>query len=155
CGKWLEGVLAKMKAHREKIDFCLLAGDLAENGKAEELAAVRDLFQTLAVPVHIVIGNHDYRTQQDRKPFEELFPKSFNYHFEHRGWQFVALDPPAGVRYTKTVVQPATLRWLDDVLPKLDKKRPTVLFTHFPLGPKVTNRPTNADDLLERFKGHN
>lgn len=154
-GKWLEGVLAKMKGHAEKIDFCLLAGDLAEKGTAAELAPVRDLFQTLKLPVHVVIGNHDYVTQEDRKPYEQLFPNALNYHFEHRGWQFVGLDTSEGLRWQKTAVQPATLRWLDESVPKLDRKKPTVVFTHFPLGPTVTNRPTNADDVLARFKEHN
>ena len=59
------------------------------------------------------------------------------------------------MRYTQTTIQPATLRWLDDLLPKLDPRRPTVVFTHFPLGPKVTHRPLNADEVLKRFKEHN
>ncbi|HEY7118694.1 MAG TPA: hypothetical protein VH475_19040, partial [Tepidisphaeraceae bacterium] len=31
----------------------------------------------------------------------------------------------------------------------------TLLVTHFPQGPKVTNRSLNADDLLDRFKPYN
>src|SRR5262249_37515048 len=87
--------------------------------------------------------------------YGEHFPDRINYHFEHGGWQFVCLDTSDGVRYTKTLVQPATLKWLDDTLPKLDKAKPTVVLTHFPLGPDVTNRPTNADEVLKRFLGHN
>jgi predicted phosphodiesterase len=155
CGDWLEGVLGQMKKHHEKIDFCLLAGDLAEHGKTEELAPVRDLFKSLKMPVHVVIGNHDYRTQEDRKPYEDLYPKSINFQFEHRGWLFLGLDTSEGLRYQKTSVQPHTLRWLNDTLPKLNQKQPLVVFTHFPLGPKVTNRPTNADAVLEHFKEHN
>ena len=40
-------------------------------------------------------------------------------------------------RTTREEIPPAQwpeLRWLDDHLPKLDKKSPLVLFTHFPLG---------------------
>jgi len=155
CGAWLEGVIAQMKKHTEKIDFCLIAGDLTENGKAEELIPVRDLFKGLGMPVHVVIGNHDYRTQEDRKAYEEAFPKSINYRFEHRGWHFLGLDTSEGLRYQKTSVQPHTLRWLEETLPKVDKKQPAVVFTHFPLGPKVTYRPTNADAVLEHFKEHN
>ena len=43
----------------------------------------------------------------------------------------------------------------DAAVPKLDRKKPTVVFTHFPLGEKVTYRPTNADALLGRFADHN
>src|SRR4051794_17215381 len=66
CGKWLEGVVARMKALPHGPDFCLLAGDLAEHGTAAQLAAVRDLFKRLGVPVHVVIGNHDWRKNDDR-----------------------------------------------------------------------------------------
>jgi 3',5'-cyclic AMP phosphodiesterase CpdA len=155
CGKWLERVLRRMKAHAEKIDFCLLAGDLSDHGRAEELAAVRDLFKGLGVPSHVVIGNHDYRTQDDRKAYEDLFPLSFNYSFEHRGWQVIGLDTSEGLHYQKTKVQAPTLRWLDENVPKLDRKRPTVVFTHFPMGPRVNSRPLNADDVLARFTDHN
>jgi predicted MPP superfamily phosphohydrolase len=155
CGTWLEGVIKQMKRHPEKIDFCLLAGDLAEHGKAAELAPVRELFKTLSIPTHVVIGNHDYLTQEDRRPFEELFPQRLNYHFEHHGWQFVALDTSHGQRSQNTMIQPHTLRWLDETVSKLDRKRPLIVFTHFPLGPLVFGRPKNAAKVLERFKDYN
>jgi 3',5'-cyclic AMP phosphodiesterase CpdA len=154
CGPWFEGLVRHLKARPEPIDFCLLAGDLAERGKPEQFAPVRDIFRALGRPVHVVIGNHDYRTAEDRRPFEEAFPSSLNHHFDHKGWQFVGLDTSEG---TKAVVaaQPPTLQWLDATLPRLDGKRPTVVFTHFPLGPMVICRVTNAGDVLGRFKDYN
>jgi len=156
CGVWLEGVVRHMKAHPH-VEFCLLAGDLTEHGRREDLAAVRDIFTGLGLPTYVVIGNHDYRAQsnQDRSAYEALFPKRLNYFFKHRGWQFVGLDTSEGLRYEGTTIQAATFQWLDQHLPKLDKKRPTVIFTHFPLGPDVTYRPKNADDLLDRFRPYN
>ena len=41
------------------------------------------------------------------------------------------------------------------MLPRLDKKRPLVVFTHFPWGLLVPLRSTNADAVLERFQEHN
>jgi hypothetical protein len=154
CGPWFERLIKQIQALPHTLDFCLLVGDLAENGKTEQLAPVRDHFKGLKMPVHVVVGNHDYQTHDDRKPFEELFPRSINYHFEHQGWQFVGLDSSHGMR-PKVAVQEPTLRWLNDTLPKLDKKRPTVIFTHFPLGPLVVYRATNADEVLARFKEFN
>jgi 3',5'-cyclic AMP phosphodiesterase CpdA len=49
-----------MKAHAEQPEFCLVVGDLAENGKPTELGPVRDLLKTLGIPAYAVIGNHDY-----------------------------------------------------------------------------------------------
>jgi 3',5'-cyclic-AMP phosphodiesterase len=155
CGRWLEDVIRRMNAHKEKPDFCLVAGDLAEHGRKEQLAAMRDLLKTLAMPAHVVIGNHDYLTQTDRKAFEELYPDRLNYKFEHAGWQFVALDTTEGQKTRNTTIHPATLKWLDEKLPKLDKQKPTAIFTHFPMGQWVIGRPENATKLVERFKEYN
>jgi predicted phosphodiesterase len=155
CGKWFGGVLKQMKGHAEKIDFCLLAGDLSEHGRPEQLAAMRDLLKTFGTPVHVVIGNHDYLTQTDRRAYEDLFPRRLNYQFDHRRWQFIGLDTTEGQNARNTTIHEDTLRWLDDTLPKLDKKRPTVVFTHFPIGPWVIGRPNNAAALLDRFKEYN
>jgi 3',5'-cyclic AMP phosphodiesterase CpdA len=153
CGRWLEGAVAQMK--KEQAEFCLIAGDLTEKGELAHLAAVRDLFKPLDLPIHVQIGNHDYASQTDRSGYEKIFPNQINYWFPHRGWQFVGLDTSDGLRYEKTSIQEPTFRWLDDNLRKLDKERPTAIFTHFPLGDRVTYRPLNADALLERFKPFN
>jgi 3',5'-cyclic AMP phosphodiesterase CpdA len=155
CTNYLAGAFQQMKSQREKPEFLLVIGDLVDNGKPEQLGAVRDLIKDFGLPVYAVIGNHDYRVQDDRKSYEELFPGRLNYHFEHKGWQFLGLDSTDGVRYKDVAAPDATLRFLDGTLPKLDRKKPTVVFTHFPLGPKVNNRLTNADAVLERFKDHN
>jgi 3',5'-cyclic AMP phosphodiesterase CpdA len=104
--------------------------------------------------VRVVVGNHDHRTQTDRQPYEDSFPNSINYHFTHGGWQFVGIDTSDGTK-SQTSASATTLRWLDDELPKLDKQRPTVLFTHFPLGPLTPMRVKNADEVLGRFKEFN
>jgi 3',5'-cyclic AMP phosphodiesterase CpdA len=153
CGPWLERVVRQMKT--EEADFCLLCGDLTEQGKPEHIAAVKDIFQGLGKPVYTVIGNHDYGKGDDRKPYDQAFPGRINYWFEHRGWQFVGLDSSDGLRYEKTNIQPATFRWLDENLARLDRRKPTALFTHFPLGEKVTYRPGNTDELLDRFRAFN
>ena len=137
------------------VDFCIIAGDLAEKGTQKEIGSAREIFSTLGVPLHVVPGNHDYLTQTDRSVYDTLFPKQSNYHFNHNGWQFVALDTTEGLRYEKTSVADSTLRWLDANLPKLSKRRPTVCFTHFPLGESAPMRPLNADAVLERFNDFN
>lgn len=155
CGIWLEKVFRQIKAAPEKPDFCLMAGDYAENGTRAEIASARDAFKTLGIPTFGVIGNHDYLAQADRQPYEEIFPDQINYRFENHGWQFLALDSTQGKLGSNTSIQPHTLRWVDDQLPKLDPKRPLVILTHFPLGPITPARPKNADALLERFKPFN
>src|SRR4051812_33003127 len=45
CSVWMTKVLAQMKAHKEKIDFCLLVGDVTDQGKKEQMAPMRDHFK--------------------------------------------------------------------------------------------------------------
>jgi 3',5'-cyclic AMP phosphodiesterase CpdA len=168
CDPFFERMVKQMKATGEageagkgqpategKPDFCLIVGDLAENGTSEQLGAIRDHLKGLGMPTPVVVGNHDYINQGNRNPFEQLFPQQINYTFEHKGWQLVALDTTDGQRGSGTSVQKTTLDWLGDNVPKLDKKRPTILFTHFPLGFLTPCRPRNADDVLAPFKDVN
>jgi hypothetical protein len=155
CGAWLAGVVKRIKALPEKVELCLVAGDLAEHGRPAQLTAARDALRGLGLPVRVVIGNHDYQKGDDRRAYEEVFPGSLNYTFEQRGWQFVGLDSSHGLRWRDVSVQPATLKWLEGARAKLDRRRPLVVFTHFPLGAGVPNRVSNADAVLGLLKGHN
>jgi len=155
CAKYLAKAIAQMKASAPALAFCLVAGDLSDHGKPQELAEVRDVLKALDGRERVVIGNHDWLEHSDRKAYEENFPGQLNYRFKEQGWQVLGLDTTEGRKSSGTTVQPAALAWLDKTLPKLDRKRPLVVFTHFPLGPEVKMRPKNADDLLARFKEHN
>ena len=154
CGAWLERLVRQMKSH-PGVELCLVAGDLTERGEPEHLGAVRELLQGLDLPTHVVIGNHDYSKAAGRRGYDQVFRKRINYAFKHRGWQFIALDTSEGLKYENTVIQPHTLRWVDETLFNLNKRRPTIVFTHFPLGAGVKYRPLNADLLLEPFKPFN
>ena len=153
CGGWLEKLMGRIKSH-VGVEFCLVAGDLTEHGKPEHLAQVRELLETLGMPAHVVIGNHDYVNagSASRTAYDKVFRKQINYNFEHRGWQFIGLDTSEGLKFENTAIQPHTFRWVDETLWNLSKRRPTVVFTHFPLGAGVKYRPLNADRLLEAFK---
>ena len=155
CPDFFARVTASIRAHTPKPEFCLVVGDLVDNGTSAELGAIRDVLRGFGMPFHAVIGNHDYASQTERGPWEQLLPESLNYHFEHRDWRVIALDSSEGKKYQNTSIQPATLSWLDNHLPKLDHRQPTILFTHFPLGPDTTYRPANADAMLERFRDFN
>ena len=155
CGPWFEKVVAAMKASAPKAEFCILGGDQANKGQAEQFAAVRDIFKSLEVPLFPTVGNHDWTDDGSRAAYDEIFPGQLNRTFEHRDWQVIGLDTSDGPRYKDTSIQESTLGWLDQNLPKLSRAKPTILYTHFPLGAGVQNRPKNADLLLERFKDYN
>lgn len=153
CGHFLEGIVRKMNA--DQPEFCIMAGDLTEKGRREDHGAMRTILKGLDCPYFTVIGNHDYTPPDRNRYYKYFFPRRLNYWFEHRGWQFVGLDTSEGTKYEKTNVQADTLQWLDGNLRKLDRKRPTVVFTHFPMGAGVRYRPLNADAMLDRFRDFN
>jgi predicted MPP superfamily phosphohydrolase len=155
CRPWFDDVVRQMKKSAPTAEFCLLGGDLAENGTPAQLTLIRDSFSALGIPCHAVVGNHDYLSDTDRSAYERIFPEQINYSFAHRGWQIIGVDSSEGTKAKETKISETTLTWLDQNLSKLDLRRPTILFTHFPLGDSVLARPLNADDLLERCYGLN
>jgi hypothetical protein len=155
CRPWFDEVVRQMKRSAPDAAFCLLGGDLSDTGTSEQLTLIKNSFTTLGIPYHAVVGNHDYLSPTDRSAYERIFPAQINYGFNRHGWQVVGLDSSEGQKWQATRISPTTLLWVDQNLPKLDPARPTILFTHFPLGAGVVARPRNADDLLQRFYGVN
>ena len=155
CAPWFEAAARAIKTSANAAELCLIAGDLSDDGTASQLTGIRDAFEALRVPVHSVIGNHDYRSNSDRRAFEQVINARTNYSFRHRGWQFVGLDTTEGTKWREVTIPAQTFGWIDEQLPGFDRRLPTILFTHFPLGSGVSMRPRNADSLLERFLGFN
>lgn len=153
CGAYLTGLVKQMNG--EGASLCLHAGDVTDLGKLEHEESARAIFERLDMPFFTVPGNHDWLSPTDRSGYESAFPQRLNYSFAHAGWQFIALDSTDGQKSEKTTIQPATFTALDGLLAKLDKSKPTVVFTHFPLCENVKMRPLNAEDLLAKFKGWN
>ena len=148
CRSWFDNVVRQMKASAPSAEFCLLGGDLADNGTPAQLTLIKEAFSALGIPCHAVVGNHDHLSDTDRSAYEQIFPNQINYTFEHRGWQIIGLDSSEGTKANETSISTKTFAWLDENLPRLDARRPTIVFTHFPLGDGVFARPLNADDLL-------
>lgn len=154
CDPWFDRLIAQLRGHTDA-EFVLLLGDLADNAEPASHAAIRDHFKRLGKPIYAQIGNHDHKSNTDRRSYEQHFPSQTNYWFEHRGWQFVGIDSTQGTSFEKTQVQAPTLGWLDTYLPKMQRERPTVLFTHFPLADGVKMAPLNGGDVLNRFREFN
>ena len=152
CREWFTAMVEQMKVSAPDAAFCLLCGDLANTGERKSLDSVKEIFGGLGIPIHTVPGNHDYTDKEEsREHYDAVFPGMLNYRFDHGGWQFVALDTTMGTKYDKTTIRDETLAWLDAEIPKLDVAKPTVCFTHFPLGEKVTHVPLNAGAVVERL----
>ena len=152
CVPFFRNVVAKMRESAPEAVFCLIAGDIADDGETAQYTAMREIFGGLGVPLLPVPGNHDFRVDGSRAAYDAAFPGKLNYAFQHGGWQFIGLDSTQGTDFDETNISAATLSWLDATLPKLDASAPTVAFTHFPLGKGVTYRPLNADAVLARLQ---
>ena len=101
CRQWFEEVVRQMKASAPTAEFCLLGGDLSENGTRAQLTLIKDAFSALGIPFHSVVGNHDYLSATNRSAYERIFPEQINYSFTHRGWQIIGLDPVKGTKLTR------------------------------------------------------
>ncbi len=145
-------VAAKMRESAPDAAFCLMAGDIANDGEAAQYAGLRTAFAGLEMPLHPVPGNHDFTIDGERTSYDAAFPGKLNYMFQHGGWQFIGFDSTQGLDFDQTNISPATLAWLDSTIPTLDASAPTVAFTHFPLGKDVIYRPLNADAVLEKLR---
>jgi predicted MPP superfamily phosphohydrolase len=154
CGPYFQRVVKQIKAGGGGLDFCLLVGDLSEDGRAEQIAPVRDIFKTLGVPVYSVIGNHDHLSDADCRPYKELIGGKLDYSFEHKGWQVVVADVAEG-RKAAVQASKGALDNLARAAAALPAERPVILVTHFPLGPATPQRVLNADDVLDRLKERN
>jgi 3',5'-cyclic AMP phosphodiesterase CpdA len=138
-----------------KPELILLAGDLATDGRKGELGPLKEIHSNLTCPVHVTPGNHDYEPDQSGKQYDAIFPEQRNYVVEHRGWTILSYDSTENVKWAGVAVQSHTLQWLDETLPRLDRGRPLIVFTHFPVGDGVPLRSTNAEAVLRRFEEHN
>lgn len=97
----LKLALAHVRAHHSDAQLLVITGDLTENGEPAEYKRVRELLADMAMPVRLLVGNHDTRAG-----FRAAFP-------EH-------VDAASGF------VQSAEM-FGDDLLVFLDTKSPTAM----------------------------
>jgi 3',5'-cyclic AMP phosphodiesterase CpdA len=134
-------------------DFAIMGGDhvydaLGVNGARAGL--VFDLYkraqQTLSMPLHNTIGNHDIfgllsksgvaptDPGYGKKMYQDRMGETF-YSFDHKGYHFVVLDSiqPTADRMWEARVDEEQLRWLREDLVRLPAGAPVIAVTHCPL----------------------
>jgi hypothetical protein len=150
CAPFFQGLVKRI--NQAEPALVLVVGDLIEHGTEVQCRAIKEILSALKCPYYVTVGNHDPLNQTSRAPFEAAFGKELNTTWEANGWQFVGLDSCDGTKSGNFECHKETLDYAAGLPGKLDKDKPTFLYTHFPLGPGVTNRIRNADALLEPFK---
>jgi 3',5'-cyclic-AMP phosphodiesterase len=147
--------------NREHVDasFAIVTGDLAHWGEAEAYVELREVLAALAMPVHLLIGNHD-----DRTNFLQAFPGTsadsngfVQYAFTAGGIRHIALDSnEPGVSWGVFCEKRA--QWLKQALSSSDGL-PVHLFIHhppFPVGIPSMDRISlrDATALRKAIEAH-
>ncbi len=152
---WLESLVSQVNAIPH-LKLVLIVGDLAEDGSLAELSAARTILRQFAVPWHVVPGNHDGPPNrpigsgaEGLRDYEALFPDRRNYHFTHKGWQFLGLDTTNGSGYQQLPIPPETKAFARHAAATLNRRAPTILFTHLPLDPTVQFSSSDGYELLD------
>ncbi|MDX1575419.1 MAG: phosphodiesterase [Kiloniellales bacterium] len=96
----LAACVAHINAHHADARFCVLSGDLTNEGTPGAYGVLKGILDRLAVPYHIMIGNHD-----DRDALLAAFPKTPR---DEAGFVQYALETPAGRLLILDTVEPGT-----------------------------------------------
>ena len=86
----LEAVLDAVEGGSWRPDFCLVTGDLSEDGSVASYEQLRDALAVLGLPVYVVPGNHDAGDAM-RRVFADG-PVRWSRSFEAGAWRIIALD---------------------------------------------------------------
>lgn len=139
-----------------RVALTVAVGDMATDGKLQELTLTKRAFDRLESAFHAIPGNHDVdMTSQDiygnyRKVFGEA-----DWRANHGHWTFIGLDSCEGAA-SDVSIRPDRLEWLQKQLDRVKPGRPIGLFTHHPFNPNTqAYRVLNADETLALFADHN
>lgn len=145
--------MADLHASEYDLDAVVLAGDVAENGLAEEYQLVYDGLKGIEGCRYIsATGNHDIRLRaysQSKKRFNE-FANALNnnvnpvseFHFTEvvNGYKFIVMGSDK-TAFEEAYISDAQLDWLDNEL-KAENGKPTFVILHQPL--KLTHDLPNT-----------
>lgn len=88
------------------VRFLLGAGDLAQNGRRDQLLRVQRELRSFDLPYYTTLGNHDVN---ELRAWQELYGRG-SFQFRYRGVVFTMIDSAAAS------VGPVVYEWLDDWL---------------------------------------
>lgn len=130
----LKKAVAEVNALPMQPDFIVFTGDLThttDDGqeRRKRMGEFRDIVKELKVKtLRLMPGEHD-ASLDNGAAYKEFFGDT-HYTFSHKGVEFVVLD---NVSDPAAKVGDEQIAWLKQVLGKLDKAQPIVVFTHRPL----------------------
>jgi hypothetical protein len=102
----VDDIYQRMAADDE-LRFCLISGDLTEQGTPEELTRFERELKALPIPCYATLGNHELGYSESE--FRERFGRG-SFSFVFRGARFTLLDSASAT------LAPLVYEWLDDWL---------------------------------------
>jgi outer membrane protein assembly factor BamB len=128
--------------------FVLVTGDITEMGTYDNLGLAKEILDGLAVPYHIIPGNHDTKwSGSGGSDFARLWGAD-RFAFESGGFRFIGLSQGPVLRMGDGNWAPQDVRWLDGLLAEPGAPvKPTIFVSHYPLDPGITNWYVVLDKL--------
>src|SRR3990170_6540466 len=127
----LDLCLADIMKYHGDAEFCAISGDLAERGDVDTYLALKERLETLSIPVHLMLGNHDDRTSF-LKVFNGPLEGGFVQHsLVENGRHFLFLDTLKGVPSSAGLYDEPRRKWLKTELAKAGGA-PIYIFMHHP-----------------------
>ncbi|MCR8724681.1 phosphodiesterase [Frigidibacter sp. ROC022] len=128
----LAACIADIRRTHADADRAVITGDLAHSGDPAAYRRLREMLQGLEMPTHLLIGNHDSRSE-----FRKAFPDhpvdsdgNVQFTVDTAAGRFICLDTNVpGAHHGE--LDAARLRWLTDELDRAGEK-PVYLFMHHP-----------------------
>lgn len=128
----LDACVDDINAHHADAEFCVITGDLADKAQPQAYRDLKGCLDRLRVPVHLLVGNHD-----DRTDLLAVFP---DVPIDDNGFVQTVLDTEAGAFVLLDTVERGKgwgsfcekrAAWLERQLKAADG-RPVYLFMHHP-----------------------
>ena len=127
--------LALVDAEHADADFILITGDLAHHGEVAAYETLRDVLAESALPVHLMMGNHD-----SRAPFRRVFSDQpeidggfVQFAIEGEGVRVLCLDSLNDIPGDHVGrLCPARLDWLDQEIAATPSDKTLVVACHHP-----------------------
>jgi len=125
---------AKLRSMDPQPDIVMVTGDLANHGGDADYLRVKKVLDSLEMPYHLVVGNHDSRAK-----LRSIFSDHPLLHSRSEYIQYVIEDAPVRIIVLDTLavgshrglIDAERLAWLDARLAEAPQK-PTMIFLHHP-----------------------
>ena len=119
----------------EGLDFVIFGGDITDFGSDEEIAAAKNILDSLKYKYYIVAGNHDAKwSESGCNTFRNVFGYE-NFEFECKGWRFIGCNSGPDMRMAPALIPQESMEWLRSLKPG---KR-TIFINHYPQDTSVLN----------------